>query len=371
MKTTACCSTIAILILLDTGLALNIAVGHDAHTRVKHAVVPGPMPTVDHSKIAGNGYAEGSPLYVRTAEIRSTTAAPTTLATTTEKKDEGYLPKHGDHAERVVEPAASASGKVEMVPGSGEAEVKYVPPRETEKTYESRTYQEPATTPLHEINSGYNPGEHWESEMKQHTHQYAATALAYVFTALIFALLFKFFQSSKSLQLVSVPGAPPMMPGVSDAFKCGFDQGLFECSGITNSDWKICCLACCCPLITWANTVDWDNNPAVLPSWKLMNFWTAFLLVLLLAAFGIITAGITYIVIAILIFCNRRKIREAQKKEGVQDALSTKYCLLDAFCVFCCFESVGCCLLVQEAREVKILQPDRPLQTGMVGTGRT
>lgn len=104
-----------------------------------------------------------------------------------------------------------------------------------------------------------------------------------------------------------------------------FGVGLFTCF----SDVKLCLFACCCPCLRWADTVDRAG---------LLKYWVAFTVFAVLIILSPYTYGITGIVLALVCFGYRQRLRRKYNvaPNNVQDCLAYFFC--------------GTCAVVQEAR---------------------
>jgi len=129
--------------------------------------------------------------------------------------------------------------------------------------------------------------------------------------------------------------------------RCGFAYSFLDCSNLSN-DWPICLWAWCCPIVQWAGTASKSST-------QFMGYWKAVALMLVLAVLTPFTYGLTGLLMLIILFIRRRKLRKAYNHKS-SESLS---CLWDMGLVFCC-NSFVCCQLVQEAREVEYTVPQQP-----------
>lgn len=108
--------------------------------------------------------------------------------------------------------------------------------------------------------------------------------------------------------------------------------GLCECykaSALIN------CLACCCPSIRWADTMRMTG---------IFTFWIGFLLFASLYLLNGSTAGLSGLVLLIVVVLKRQELR---KKFNMQTGAAS--CALDCCTYLCC----GCCAIVQEAQQIE------------------
>jgi Cys-rich protein (TIGR01571 family) len=108
------------------------------------------------------------------------------------------------------------------------------------------------------------------------------------------------------------------------------------------TDWPICCMACWCPAIRWADTIGSD-------SMRRGSFWPAFFVFFILMLLAPMTFGFSILVaLCFGIYCRQEIRRKFQKERSWKSYLS------DCFLWCCC----PCCAIIQEAREVeKVLAP--------------
>lgn len=132
---------------------------------------------------------------------------------------------------------------------------------------------------------------------------------------------------------------------------CGFSYSFFDYSN-HKSDWQICLLAYCCPILQWARTASSSGTP-------FMSYWKAVAFLLIMVVLAPFTYGLTSLVIACVFF----KRRQALRKEYSSPANvhpETRSMAEDACLIFCC-PSFLCCQLVQEARQVEYTTSYQPM----------
>mmetsp|Transcript_11306 Transcript_11306/g.30092 ORF Transcript_11306/g.30092 Transcript_11306/m.30092 type:complete len:400 (+) Transcript_11306:94-1293(+) len=125
-----------------------------------------------------------------------------------------------------------------------------------------------------------------------------------------------------------------------------FTFGLFEVGNL-NQDWPICFLAFCCPAIRWADTMT---------KARLLPFWMALGLMIVLSLLGPITYGVIFLLIVLVGVYFRQRLRKLYNHGPFKASVMAWDCLTWCFCVPCA--------VVQEAREVEKVQrePSPPLQ---------
>lgn len=152
-------------------------------------------------------------------------------------------------------------------------------------------------------------------------------ALIQLIPFLIAALIYDKFRYQKNLfsqkPLQSSGGLSPH-----------FSYSLFTC----HQDWKICLLACCCFPLRWADTME------KAPRGRLLRYWVAVLIIILLNALSPLLAGVTTIIALVVCTVMRQKLREQLwiSFGGVS--------ILEDCCVYLW---CSCCAVVQEARQVE------------------
>jgi len=120
-----------------------------------------------------------------------------------------------------------------------------------------------------------------------------------------------------------------------------FEYGLisFEnCGG----DWKLFLCSCCCGCIRWADTA---SSPVL----QFMTFWPA---LLCFECFSVSGLGCCSLALAI---ANRQNIRRVYGMESNTFNSCCSDCLAWTFC--------SCHAIVQEARQVELIEPNRRAQT--------
>jgi len=125
--------------------------------------------------------------------------------------------------------------------------------------------------------------------------------------------------------------------------KTGWAYSFFSCEDC-REDLPLCCMSLCCPVIRAADTI---SNGKV----SLLSFWPAVLILVLLVALGVLTAGISVLVLTCFMIYSRQRIRRAFAHS---DGTCYSWCFDAAAWCCCCW----CCAMVQEAREVeKVRRP--------------
>jgi len=125
-----------------------------------------------------------------------------------------------------------------------------------------------------------------------------------------------------------------------------FTFGLFEV-GSLKQDWPICFLAFCCPAIRWADTMT---------KARLLPFWMALSLMIVMSLLGPITYGAIFLLIVLVGVYFRQRLRKLYNHGPFKASVMAWDCLTWCFCFPCA--------VVQEAREVEKVQrePGPPLQ---------
>lgn len=125
-----------------------------------------------------------------------------------------------------------------------------------------------------------------------------------------------------------------------------FTFGLFE-AGSLQQDLPICFLAFCCPAIRWADTMT---------KARLLPFWMALGLMIVMSLLGPITYGAIFLLIVLVGVYFRQRLRKLYNHGPFKASVMALDCLTWCFCLPCA--------VVQEAREVEKVQrePGPPLQ---------
>lgn len=169
--------------------------------------------------------------------------------------------------------------------------------------------------------------------------------LAYVILVLVVAFLWK-KGGGKTPQLSEPMGTREAQPA--------WAYGLFDCSGATGEDLPICGMACCCPIIRWADTM---SNPKVATSEPKapqtgLGFWQAIGIALALVFLSPFTGGLSSLLLFSIMMYYRHKLRQIFRHSP---GTLGSFCY-DFWGLCCC----TCCAIVQEAREVeKVMKPSR------------
>jgi len=140
---------------------------------------------------------------------------------------------------------------------------------------------------------------------------------------------------------------------------CGFTYCLFDFGNIS-TDWSICLMAFCCPFIRFAETISRSPEAP-------LGFWPALAGMLVLFCLEPYTGGLTGVLFLILWYLWRqylRKVYHHPYDEG--EAMAEDCCML-----CCCGLSLGCCMLVQEAREVEFTSPRAKMEMDEAEIGKS
>jgi len=124
--------------------------------------------------------------------------------------------------------------------------------------------------------------------------------------------------------------------------RCGFAYSFLDFSNLS-SDWQICLLSLCCPVLQWARTASSSATP-------FMSYWKAIAFMLSMVVLAPFTYGLTGVVIMAVFLKRRRDLRKAYNHN--HPGGENRSMLEDVLLIFCC-PSLQCCQLVQEAREVE------------------
>jgi len=177
------------------------------------------------------------------------------------------------------------------------------------------------------------------------------TTLATVSVYAVFVLAFAYIFKSR---MQAPAGArdkgesPKNHPAV---LLCGFSYSIFDYSNL-KSDWHICLLAYCCPILQWARTASSSGTP-------FMSYWKAIAFLLIMVVLAPFTYGLTSIVIA-CVFLKRRQALRKDYSSPASVHPETRSMVEDACLIFCC-PSFLCCQLVQEARQVEYTTSHQPM----------
>lgn len=136
----------------------------------------------------------------------------------------------------------------------------------------------------------------------------------------------------------------PMGPEI---LACGFTYCIFDWHNMYE-DKLVCFMALCCPLIRMADTISRVPQPPI-------AFWPCLIGLLILICLEPFTGGITGIIFIILWLVWRSKLRNIYNHSHHKARAA-----VEDICMVCCFGTMcGCCMLVQEAREVEYTQAAR------------
>lgn len=185
----------------------------------------------------------------------------------------------------------------------------------------------------------------FEEYKKALTKQFSYVMVSILIYALLVIVVAYFYHAKHDLApLRHRPrGAnPPMGP---EWMACGFAHNLFDFHNL-GTDWSICVMAFCCPLIRWADTISKAISPP-------MGFWAALLALLFLACLGPLTFGLSGLVLLIVWIVWRTKLREMYGHSHHKG-----FAAFEDICLICCCGGIfNPCLVAQEAREVEFTSP--------------
>lgn len=292
--------TICIILAIHAVLGANV--NHDAsalnvvgNEQAANVKPPKGIKTVTHNKEKNGGYLKGSPLYNKQEGIDDKDSD--------KKKHKQHSDKDKQHSDKDKHHAAA------------QAAVK-----DTQSTI------------------GFMP-------KTMNFWDYLASMSVYAVFVLAFAYLHHVRMAPTVLGARTKGEAPKKHPSW---LKCGFAYSFFD-FGNLNTDWQICLVSWCCPLIQWASTASRSGVP-------FMSYWKAIALLLTLVLLAPITYGLTGLIILGLMFKRRRELRK------VYNHSESNSMVQDVVLVLCC-QSLLCCQLVQEAREVEYSSPkeDAPI----------
>lgn len=253
---------------------------------------PESLPTTQHFKAPGRGYAPGSPLFKAQKQHEEVAHVLTMV-------------RHEQAAVR-----AKQAPDIPTTVHEKEASDGYMPGSPLYEEQQRRGGPDVANT-----NSGMQAPS---------TRSNLAYAVVYLVLIILVAAIYKRFHKGLGLHEIH--------PHDGDAFTFGlFD---FHCA----QDYSICLMAFCCPVVRWADTT---SSPKV----QFLPFWPALLLFAALVAFGPITMGITALFEILLGVYYRQKLRHVFGHTGS----SLKTLSLDCLTWMCCAP----CAIAQEAREVE------------------
>eukprot|EP00929_Paragymnodinium_shiwhaense_P115306 TRINITY_DN84064_c0_g1_i1.p1 TRINITY_DN84064_c0_g1~~TRINITY_DN84064_c0_g1_i1.p1 ORF type:complete len:349 (+),score=78.48 TRINITY_DN84064_c0_g1_i1:117-1163(+) len=154
------------------------------------------------------------------------------------------------------------------------------------------------------------------------------SAVIYLLTTLLFAAIYR-----------SIKSDSPKLPHDEVHMEI-FQYNLLDCHEISR-DFPICCYACFCPSIRWADTV---SNASI----GLINYLPAVLLFAILSAASGLTLGVTgFILVGVGVY-SRQKLRRAYGIEA--DTFGS--IVRDIAAWLCC----PCCAIAQEARQVELVE---------------
>lgn len=108
--------------------------------------------------------------------------------------------------------------------------------------------------------------------------------------------------------------------------------GLFDC---LEADRVVCCVACFCPSIRWADTMRMAG---------VYSFWVGLLVFASLLNLSSATAGVSYLVLLIVVVRKRQDLRRLFAMKEDYATMATDCCSY-----FCCM----CCTLIQDARQME------------------
>jgi len=120
----------------------------------------------------------------------------------------------------------------------------------------------------------------------------------------------------------------------SSSLGCGYSFGIFGCFSAPN----VCVMGCCCPCLTWADTMDKKG---------FLSYWKAFFAFFLLTVLYGFTWGIAPILVVVLGTIYRQKLRKSYDIENG----TFKTVALDVLAWLCCQP----CAIIQEAREESVM----------------
>lgn len=149
-----------------------------------------------------------------------------------------------------------------------------------------------------------------------------------VIFVLLFACCYKYYKED--------PPAPLPLSNEHNPEKLDQKQwvyGVFECFSASKT---MCCLACFCPALRWADTMRMAGIYA---------FWVGILLFASLSAAGQATAGITSLILLCVLVRKRQEIRALFYIPSGTIGTYVEDCCLYCFC--------SCCAILQEARQME------------------